>query len=101
MCCASFCFGLKLYVRAIAVTVESSTPSSLDITTKFALGMTIREFLDHTASRRINRREQFFSESEAPLSCHRAYPLSSRSSCRASLVLPIIGFPSTGKLNSI
>ena len=47
MCYASFCFGLRLYVRAIAVTVDSSTPLSQDITTKFVLGMTLREFLDH------------------------------------------------------
>ena len=35
------CFGLMLYVRAIAVTVDSSTPPSLDIMTKFVLGMTL------------------------------------------------------------
>ena len=34
MCCASFCFGLMLYERAIVAPVESSTPSSPDINVK-------------------------------------------------------------------
>ena len=53
MCCASFCFGLMLYVRAIVAPVESSTPSSPDINVKVRAEhdprssfLTIRQLLD-------------------------------------------------------
>jgi hypothetical protein len=38
VCCASFCFGLMLYIWAIAAPAESSNPSSPDINVKVRAG---------------------------------------------------------------
>ena len=55
--CASFCFGLMLYVWAIAAPQESSTPSSPDNNFKVRAGGhdPLASFLTICSSRRIGR----------------------------------------------